>query len=214
MEEENFDRRRRNLIVVSLALCVAIWTGIRFTRLNLLGVDVDVQREWSLAFFLWFFWGYFLFRFWQAFKIIEINNPFMTSVDMNSRVVARRLTLKRHKASVQPGERVQVSEMVMRERTTMGGWREIQEIYWTPQAIDDRGVVTRNLLSDPHTESLPRSELRKLKRRACVHVTITTSPVADQIFPFVVAMAPLVLWLITPGPAQLPECLAGSCVQL
>ena len=67
-DEDSYDKRRRNLIVTSLALLASLWSDARVEHFNLLGVVADPPKVYPLACFLGVLWVYFLWRFWTLWQ--------------------------------------------------------------------------------------------------------------------------------------------------
>jgi hypothetical protein len=58
-------RQRRNLLVISIALLLFEFAGVRLEKISILGNEVAVGDVIALHAFVWVMWAYFLLRYYQ-----------------------------------------------------------------------------------------------------------------------------------------------------
>jgi hypothetical protein len=205
--EENFSKRRRNLIVVSLIVCLAEILKLRFTKLNLLGNEFVIGDPGAVTTALWVSWGYFVLRYWQAFKELpaprfaerfnqETFNLMMARAFFRARRHARSFE-NAVQDSVDPAHPPKVDVVGHHLRALSSTSRYMY--YEVPPAMrgGTHGAPPGPL--PPQHGYLERqfeirfgwSEILYLRLRAFLTLGVNTSVVTEQLLPFGFALLPV-----------------------
>lgn len=63
--EENFSKKRKNLMLVSLALLFVETSGISFNKINILGNEATIKNEYIIIYSIWVAYIYVFIRYCQ-----------------------------------------------------------------------------------------------------------------------------------------------------
>jgi hypothetical protein len=194
-----FIRQRRNLILASLALVFAQITHLTIEHFNFFGASGHIDTPASIIPYLWVLYGYFLWRYWHAFRAVnlksirdrfkEIKKPFV------ERIAAEH--------GLKPYRRM--------EPQLLDGEHEIKA--WMPHDEEEpteRGakvIIVTNIAAEPGAGQrtievdLSRAQLRKVKAKAMLHLALTSNEITEYYLPFAIAALPfgVLFWQLCRG---------------
>lgn len=188
-----FVRQRRNLIVTSVVLFIAMTTNLTITKLNFFGLDGTISRPVSIVPYLWGLCVYFLWRYWIAFsathetstvqRYIAIKKTFLEPV-----AVAKVMKQFEGRSNIR---------YVSGEAPGLRAWMPHPE-----ELVEPKGVVvliSTNVLEEGTASQknfrleISPWELRWAKARTIWNMIATADEFSEYYLPFVVAAVPLVL---------------------
>ena len=185
--DSGFVRQRRNLILISLGLLASLHYGLTFEKINLLGNETSLPGSRPVAGLLWWFWGYFLWRYWTAFMDIGDRGIARTYDAITWKLIQGRAAawFQTHQHEMPTG--AQYSGVSPETMSTF----QILDISWTiygdnPNDIKKYGKVRW---------SMPGFLYYSCRVAALARLIGSTSYVSEFIVPFLFAAAPVGYWL-------------------
>lgn len=198
MSEDNsvdspaFVRQRRNLILASLVLAFAQVTNLTIERLNLFSISGRIDEPVSTVPFLWVVWGYFLWRYWQAFWAFPRNptkDRFKTLKKKYVQALARRRALTQFE-----GQKIELSGS-RNGKMELDAWMPHDEEIKTPTGASVTMVT--NVLGDPNTGQrnveveLSAHDMRVANLKAKLELALTSNEVSEFYLPYAIALIPV-----------------------
>ena len=195
---DGFVRQRRSLIAVSLVLLLYTTSGIVVKELSILGNNFDVARPKILPLALWVTWAYFLIRFYQYFR--DLQDP-ASAAALHSKLRPRveRAAAEQFKRTFELPEHwdrnkaeYQFDTIMLRAPQKDRSWLVHVKgavVHVTPEQSEARVLETDLVV--PFDANL--------ERRATLDVMLHTRFGTEYLLPFLVAVAPVVAWLIKAG---------------
>jgi hypothetical protein len=191
MTEENeiidspgFIRQRRNIILASLVLAFAQGTHLTIHEFNFFGTKAGIDSSVSTVPYLWVLWGYFLWRYWQAFWRVSREST-LTRYHNVKKTYLERLAAKRGLAS---------------DRNIIKIWMPHDREEPTEQGA--KVVLVANLAEQTGTGApsqknievdLTHSDLLRIRARSILHLVVTSDEFSEYYVPFGIAALPLLI---------------------
>lgn len=203
MEEGDFPKQRRNLIVVSLLLLAALLWGAPVSKVSVAGVDLLIPDERRLSFYIWPFWLYCLWRYFQFFSLNPVRSAYQTSIVQVMRYAAL-LWLRRTYKDRLPSDTLKAADATF-GRTDFG----FRAVFTAPQPHQERiRKVAAPEAGDLTLEFREQEELRWVKPLAVLFALVRAHQVSDYLIPLGIAAAPAAYaaWLCVTTDPQ-PELL-------
>ena len=182
LDEESYEKRRRNVIVVSLALLAALWANTTVGKLSVFGVEVNPPQHWPLWGYLGVLWVYFLWRFVMLVPTAKgaLQNAFDKVFQGHVESYLRK-TLP-----IQHGDRfVAYQGLSGQEPRTWGHWKVRPQVVLTQK--DTTGTRTTDVW-----QTIEGWTFWRMRLRTWFELSFTASPVTDHILPYAIAAVPLV----------------------
>lgn len=199
MTEENeiidspgFIRQRRNIILASLVLVFAQGTHLTIHEFNFFGAKASIDSPVSTVPYLWVLWGYFLWRYWQAFCAVGRKST-QTRYHNVKKIYMERFAAKRGLAS--DSNIIKIWMPHEREEPTEQGARVVLIANLrTPPGVSE--PAQKNIEVD-----LSHLELLRIRARSILHLIVTSDELSEYYVPFVIAVLPLsvLIWQICQG---------------
>ena len=197
---DGFVRQRRALVAVSVSLAAFVGLGATLEDIEFLGNTVHLVKPLAVAAPLWIAWAYFLVRYYQYFRDLG-DVGFREAVTTRENHLARRFALRRLRQKIHPNitefrhpkVRLEVQPMEVVEmppgmwRLKANGWAHVTERFSSKK-------MSSELIENVQV-SFPPWYPRFGKVRSAVWVLTHTRFGTEYGLPFIVAGAPLVLWL-------------------
>jgi hypothetical protein len=191
-----FVRQRRNLILASLMLAFAQGTHLTIERLNLFGISGRIDEPVSTVPFLWIVWGYFLWRYWQAFWAFTrkpTKDLFKKIKKKYVQAVARKKALSQFE-----GQKVELSGVSRTGKPEPDAWMPADEETKTPTGATVTMVT--NVVGDPGTGQrnveveLSAREMRMARLKAKLELAFTSNELSEFYLPYAIAAIPIGVW--------------------
>ncbi len=185
-----FVRQRRNLIVASLVLAIAMQTNLTINKLSFLGLEGSISAPVSTVPYLWALCAYFLWRYWIAF----VASHRVSTVDRYKLVKKKFLeTLAVAKVGETFSGR-RVARTWMPHEGEEGTTREGATVLMVVDTAEQDGAGGR---IQRNTEVvLSPWEFRWVRTRTIVHLIATADEFSEYYLPFAIAALPLVIALV------------------
>lgn len=186
-----FIRQRRNLIVAALVLAFAQVTHLTVHEFALFGIRANIDGPVSTLPYLWILWGYFLWRYWQAF-VSNHTKPTKVRYREIKKMFIEPLAVQR--ALAQAGE-----------KQAHGG---LERKAWMPHEAETattkgaKAVIVTNLTTQSASGApvqvnvdveLTHADMWRLRSRALWSLMITSNEFSEYYLPFVVAIVPMAI---------------------
>jgi hypothetical protein len=184
IDSPGFIRQRRNIILASLVLAFAQGTHLTIHEFNFFGTKAGIDSPVSTVPYLWVFWGYFLWRYWQAFWAVSRNST-QTRYHNIKKTYLERFASKRERDS-DPGI-VKIWMPHDREEPTERGARVLLVA----------NLAERNGTGAPSQKNidvdLSHSELLRIRASSVLHLVVTSDEFSEYYVPFGIAALPLLV---------------------
>ena len=196
MPEENeiidspgFNRQRRNIILASLVLAFAQGTHLTIHEFNFFGTKAGIDSPVSTVPYLWVLWGYFLWRYWQAFWRVSREST-LTRYHIVKKIYLERFAAKRGRASHENIIKIWMPHD--REEPTEQGAKVVLVANLAEQT-GTGGPSQKNIEVD-----LSHSDLLRIRARSILHLIVISDEFSEYYVPFGIAAIPLLvlIWQI------------------
>lgn len=182
-----FNRQRRSLIAISMALVLVYGGGLELRTIQVLGAQFGIKRPVVLTLGLWASWLYFLVRYYQHHK--ELSETSFATLwrsryrEALDQVAMSKVTRRVEKEHVRPGESVSISA------------KGIQgNVYAFRATVIGRDQMPR-VVPDPVTVKLGVLARIGLAARTGNFLAIKTRRFTEFALPYAIAGAPVLLFL-------------------
>lgn len=91
---EGLLRQRRNLMIASILLWIMKYGGVNFSKISIVGFDLEFKNPNALILSLWIAFGYFLFRYYQYFSdegVKKLQSVFNEAYESKCKPIIRTL---------------------------------------------------------------------------------------------------------------------------
>lgn len=198
-----FVRQRRNIIAISLILLFAETTGISVDHLNILGIDVELDNPDSVMNWLWAGYWYWLLRYYQFF-LATANKG--VHAGFESRLLPKLIRFAKEKEEAESDE-LKTARLMSPDRVvflhligasfmrdTPHRFVRAQFNVITERNVSEGGNIIQEI--SQKTYEFSRRRLFFPVTRAVLLTVINTPVLSEYFFPFAIALAPLVYWLV------------------
>lgn len=194
---EGFVRQRRSLVAVSLAWLLYQTSGVVIDHLNVFGNKLDLKTPELAGTVLWVAWLYFLLRYYQYFRDLPdkgVSTAFGARLITLMRKVARN-EIKRQCKLKGPWQPVDEIELEKARIDTIGSYKR----FWEFRVTELVAIISPNNRPlhqfSGKTIKVEGSRLIAAKLRSAAHVSLNTRFLTEYYLPFVLAAAPLSLFI-------------------
>ena len=180
--DEDMQKQRRNLILISVALIIFDFADVRIAKVGVLGTDLIVGNPKVLIVVAWITWLYFLlryFQYWNSNNAQKIRRTYHDHLRSWSNRQAEIIDPNALHTRVISVDNFKAFKFTLVER-----------IANTKAGMDSKVLKEFSLL-----------ETLRAKLRAIFHVAIVSPHFVDQIFPFVIALLAVIATVVTQWPA-------------
>lgn len=171
---EGLLRQRRNLMVTCILLWAMKYGGVTFTKLSLVGFDVEFKNPHALILSIWIAFAYFLYRYYQYFSVegtANLKNTFRTALELKCEPIISQLVKKQF-----PNNNDNI-------RYSYGFLKRDRWIY-KGQAIGSYDTSTGSASNEQFELEISRWQLRKGILSAILDSVFRNSVVTDYLLPF------------------------------
>jgi hypothetical protein len=197
VDSPGFIRQRRNLILASLVLAFAQGAHLTILKLSFFGAEGTIDAPVSTVPFLLVLWLYFLWRYWQAFNAVG-RKPTMNRYREIKKILLERIAVKRGLIPYRdkqppllrgtPGEPRAWMPHDDEEPTDQGA-----KVLLVTDMVEQSSTGAP---SQKHLEvDFSRTEMRKIRARAILHLIITADEFSEYYLPFGIAAIPFLVWI-------------------
>jgi len=185
-----FIRQRRNLIIASLVLAFAQGTHLSIHKVAFFGVEANIDGPVSTLPYLWILFGYFLWRYWQAFIASHAGQTKVhyrkTKKTFVERMAVSRI-LPRLEGKLRDGQEPK-AWMPHDEETRSPTGARVTIVANLAERDNIGGMKQQNL-----DVELTRGEIRRIRLRALRYLIVTSNEFSEYYLPFFVACFPVAI---------------------
>jgi len=193
----SFVSERRNLLLTSIVLFLALYSGIVFDDINILGNKATLKDPSLIPTLLWIFWGYFFLRYYQHFRQAHdhaMARDFYAALNRKCIVVAKN---KFETAFVASSTYEGMDKWIIFTNQSVSSLTRTRALVSLTGQIA-YGSSPGSPIHEDKTEVIELSlkEMILPNIKAVLHLCFTSVTVLEFILPFLVALLPLIYVLI------------------